>query len=214
MSEKPRATIDQAKAAWEAHPAPSIRSVVAALEEAGLACNVATLQRWRKAGWVLKGKTVSAADAKKLQDKAAKAVADGVKEHGDKVLTRIEVITQEEALMKVRAGELDKITEDSELARQAMRKSLIAQIVLSEQIIRRAALIAEVAPAAVPDIIEALRSPFASTTIVLPIQMPAQPAAGNGDGAKVVDGRVVREPSSSQLAIEAFKQRQRERVPA
>lgn len=212
MSEKPRATIDQAKAAWEAHPKPTIRSVIAALDEAGLTCNLATLQRWRKAGWVRKG--VTAADAKKLQDKASKAVAEGVGRHDKDVLTRIEVITQEEAAMKVRAGDLDKITDDSELARQAMRKSLIAQIILSEQIIRRAALIAEVTPDTVPDIIEALRSPFASTTIVLPIQMPAQPGQPNGDGAKIVDGRIIKEPSTTQVAIESFKQRQRERVPA
>lgn len=194
-----RATIDQAKAAWEAHPDPSLRSVAAVLREVGLDCKVANLQRWHKAGWILKGKTRNEA---KTSESAQAEVAMGVKKQDDATLTRIEAIQAEEAAMKARAEELGKETVDAELARQAMRTSLIAQIVLSEQIIRRAVFLVETKPEDVAKLIEKLKGPAASTTIVMPTEQPAE----NGNGARVVNGRVI-EKSPTQLAIESFEAR-------
>lgn len=207
MSEqqKKRATIDQAKAAWEAHPDPSIRTVCEVLGRNGLVCSIATIQRWHKTGWVLKGKTRLAA---KISQEATAAVKASVERQDDKTLTRLDIIQAEEAEMKARAVELEKVENDSELARKAMRKSLIAQIVLAEQIIRRAVFLVECAPKDASKILEALKGPAASTTIVIP---PREVQQGqNGDGARVVNGHAIHEESPSQLAIAAFKQRQKQ----
>lgn len=206
-----RATPDQAKAAWEAHPAPSVRTVCEALREIGLSCAVATLQRWHKAGWVLKTNG-RRKDHAKAAAKAQEAVAKGVDRQDDKTLTRLEMFAAEEATMKDRAEALGEIEQDSELARQAMRTSLIAQIILSEQIIRRAAFLMEVAPDRAAKLIEALKGPAASTTIVIPPEQSKQ-QGDNGDGAKVVDGRVI-EQSPTAMAISSFKLRRKEGVAA
>lgn len=207
--ERPRATIAQAKAAWEAHPDPSIRTVVAALKEAGLVCSISTLQRWHKAEWALRRDVE--ANKRTTAEEASAKVGENVKKIEEKALSRIEMFEAEEAAMKKLAADLDVIESDSELSRKAMRKSLIAQIVLSEQIIRRAALLVELAPGKVASIMEALKGPAASTTIVIP--QDNAPQGHNGDGARVIDGRVI-EDSPVASAITAFKQRQKQGVPA
>lgn len=212
MSEqsKPKATLDQAKAAWEAHPTPSIRKVMDALEASGLSITLSTMQRWKKSDWAMKGRT-KRTRSKKVTQEAQAAVAEGIERQDARVLTHLERLEREETLTKARADELGKIDQDSELARQAMRTSLIAQIVLAEQITRRAAFLAEVAPDRVAKLLDALKGPAASTTIVLP---SAQTPAMNGDDAKLVDGRVVQAPSETQLAIESFFERERQGVSA
>jgi hypothetical protein len=52
-------------------------------------------------------------------------------------------------------------------------------------------------------IIEALKGPWASATIIIP------PNDSRADDAKVVNGRVLPEKSATQIAIEAFKARNR-----
>lgn len=202
----PRATIDQAKAAWDAHPDPSIRGVVDAMQATGLICAIATLQRWHTAKWKLKKKTHHVAVA----EQAKAAVSEGVKRQDDAVLVRIAAMAAEEAALRARVEELGKIEQDSELARLTIRASMIAQIVLAEQVTRRAADLVERAPGKVGIIIEALKGPASSTTILMP---SAQTPQTGGDGARVVEGRVIEE-SATQLAITAFRSRQKHGVAA
>lgn len=200
----PRATLAQAKAAWEAHPAPSIRKVMDSLELAGLSCSLATMQRWRKAKFELKKRASRQTTAEQARAKVNK----GIEQIEEKALTRIEQLEAEESEMRNLRDTL-LTNSDSELARIAMRESLVAQILLSRQIQRRAVVIVELAPEKAPKMIEALKGPAASTTIVLP---PGE-TSGQGDDAKVVQGRVIEE-SPTQLAIAAFKARQKQGVAA
>jgi hypothetical protein len=177
------------------------------MRENGIECPIANLQRWVKHEFVFRPnarrKPITAKEAKEASASVSKAAKDGEA----KALTRLEVLIAEEAEMKARAEELDKIEQDSELARKAMRKSMIAQIILAEQIIRRAAFIVEAAPDIAAKVMDVLKGPTASTTIVIPPTSEDKPAP-NGDSAKIIDGRVL-EKSPSQMAIEAFKARQR-----
>ena len=52
QAETARATMNDARRAWEAHPNPTLRTVVKALAAQGLSCSVATLGRWHKAAWI------------------------------------------------------------------------------------------------------------------------------------------------------------------
>jgi hypothetical protein len=60
------------------------------------------------------------------------------------------------------------------------------------------------APDKAAKIVEALKGPWASATIIIP------PNDSRADDAKVVDGRVLHEKSATELAIEAFQARMRE----
>jgi hypothetical protein len=216
MSEPRKATIADAKAAWEAFPEgpdKSIRNVIDAMRKAGIECPVANMQRWKKKGWVIKERPTKGRHRKAKIEDASAAVSDGVKQHETKAQTRLEVIAAEEAAMKTRRAELmaDSV-QPSRLQEIANREILTAQILLAEQISRRAAVLVEVAPEIAAKMLAVLTEATRSTTIVIPPEQPASPA--NGDGAKVVDGRVLREPSPTQTAIELFKARQRQGVAA
>jgi len=202
MSErKPRATIDQAKAAWEAHPAPTIRDVVKALDGAGLSCSVATLQRWKAAGWVIKGKTPK-------QD-GTEAVAEGVKRQDNRVLTRQEKFEAYEGELDKLCNELLKDEMKPELAERAVQERHVASILLAKAVQKRAAFIVEVhSPEKVAKLLEALQR-AGTISNEIPIA-----AADAGDGAKVIEGRVLPGPSSTQLAIEAFQARRRTELAA
>ena len=213
MSEQPRkATMAEAKSAWDAFEGKrSIRKVVDALAEQGLKVTVSTLQRWKDADWL----TTNA-------DKRARA-AQTARKTGEKIsaktedmegkLTRLEIIEREEREMKAERERLMHVDMlDSELARLAMRESLVAQIVLARQITRRAAIIAEIAPEIAAKLMDVLKQPAASTTIIIP---PNEVQQGiNGDDAKVVNGRTLPQKSESQLAIEAFRNRRSQEVAA
>lgn len=203
MSEsKPRATIDQAKAAWEAHPDPSIRTVVEALDAAGLACSVATLQRWKAAGWALKSKSKNTG--------ATEAVAEGIKRQDNRVLTRQEAFEAYEKALDDLCGQLLADEMKPQLAERAVQERHVASILLAKAVQKRAAFIVEAhSPEKVAKLLEALqRSGTISNEI--PIGAPD----GNGDGARVIEGRALPAPSASQLAIEAFNARRRQGVAA
>jgi hypothetical protein len=235
-----KATMAEAKAAWDAFEGkPSIRKVVDAMAEKGLKASTANLQRWKKADWITsnlqkisqakrqeqKSKPKTVKPVKRVQspkqstaplnakkaDEASEQVSSATEELESK-LTRLEIIEYEEAEMKAERERLlaDDMS-DSELARTAMRESLVAQIVLARQITRRAAIIAEIAPGIAAKLIEKLKAPAASTTIIL---NPKDEQGQNGDDAKVVDGRVLPQKSESQMAIEAFKARRNHEVAA
>jgi len=201
MSEsKPRATIDQAKAAWESHPAPTVRDVVKALEAAGYACSVATLQRWKAGGWALKTKS-------KNTD-ATEAVAEGVARQDNKVLTRQEKFEAFEKSLDDLCVDLLKDEVKPELAEKAVQERHVAAILLAKAVQKRAAFIVEVhSPEKVAKLLEALQHSGTIKTEI-PVAPPGE-LARNGDDAKVIDGRVLPAPSATTLAIEAFKNRQR-----
>ena len=47
QAETARATMNDARRAWEARPKPTLRAVVQDLAAQGLSCSVETLRRWR-----------------------------------------------------------------------------------------------------------------------------------------------------------------------
>lgn len=225
MSERRNATMADAKAAWDAHPNPSLRGVVKAMKEAGLSITISTLQRWCKAGFAAKVKAppkpsrrvtpkqrkpaAVAASAKE----AAVDVANATKEMEGKALTRLEVIEREEQAM---ADERVKLLDDkinlSQLAETAKRECLIASIVLARQITRRAPVLVEVCPDIAAKALDVLVEATRTTTIVIP-DPPANEPSGNGDGARVVDGTVIAK-SETAIALESFKNRRRAGVAA
>jgi hypothetical protein len=224
MSETSRkATMVEAKQAWDDFPENerSIRKVVAAMKQNGLSCHPSTLQRWKDADWLTghmqrrsrNEQTKRAKSETKKADKASAKVSETLAAQEGK-LTRLEIIEAEEAEMKLEREKLlsDSVL-DSDLARIAMRESLIAQIVIARQITRRASVLLETQPEIAAKLIDALKAPAASTTIVIPPADRPEPN-GNGDDARVVNGRVLPEKSASQLAIESFKNRRSHEVAA
>jgi len=207
MSEKRRATLAEAKAAWDAYPENdrSVRKVVKALADQGLDVAISTLQRWKDAGWA-----VGNIDAAAKAARASAKVSEKIGEHEGKAMTRLEVIAMEEAAMKVRRAELlADGNQTSRLQETAKRELYAAQILLAEQISRRAAVIVEVQPEIAAKILAVLTEATSSTTIIV----PPDEAAANGEGAKVIEGRVL-EPSPTAQAIEAFKARRRQEIAA
>jgi hypothetical protein len=103
----------------------------------------------------------------------------------------------------VDGSEYDELSRQdiNHLGKEAVRQSLIAQILLARHISRHADSIVMGAPDKAAKIIEALKGPWASATIILP------PNDSRADDAKVVDGRVVLEKSATALAIEEFQRR-------
>lgn len=195
-ADRPKATLAQAQAAWNAHPNPSIRNVAKALQDAGLTCSIASVQRWHAAGWTDRRRGPRSPEVmeerarKQRRAKASTVAHDAV----DAVMNLVQGDM-------VRVEALDR-QDDAELVRQATRKELIARIIFSEELAKRAAFLVETSPAKVATIIEALKGAAANTTIVVP------PADSPGDDAKVVNGRSV-EKSATQLAIERFQDRRR-----
>jgi hypothetical protein len=87
------------------------------------------------------------------------------------------------------------------LSQEAVRQSLIAQILLARHVAKHAESIVTEVPDKAAKIVEALKGPWASATIIIP------PNDSRADDAKVVDGRVLPEKSVTQIGIEAFKNR-------
>jgi hypothetical protein len=190
MSEKRRATIEEAKAAWDAYPPTnrSIRVVIKELEKQNLTCNVATLQRWRQTGFTLKKQP-------KIKDpEAVHAAAQRVME---KIAGKHKA--DDELARTMRADQqsiLAAYPNDAELARLAAREKLATQIVLARCISENAGAIALERPGVAIGLFEVLNTPIA------PVVVAAQPG-GNGDDARVVEGTVINK-SESALAIERF----------
>lgn len=230
MSEqiKTRATMAQAQAAWEAHPQPTLRNVMRAMDDAGLTINLATLQRWKKASFVPKEDSRSRGNlnaprapmprerkpkVKLTAEQSAAAsveVAKATKAAESKTLTRLEVIEQEEVAMAAERETLLKEPNLTKLSDTAKRECLIASIALARQITRRAAVLVEICPEIAAKALDVLMEATRSTTIVLP-DAPDQ-SGQNGDGAKVVEGRAIE--SASAVALEQFRARRRTGVPA
>jgi hypothetical protein len=106
----------------------------------------------------------------------------------------------------VDSSEYDELNQQdlNHLGKEAVRQSLIAQILLARHVARHAESIATEAPDKAAKIIEALKGPWASATIIIP------PNDSRADDAKVVDGRVLHEKSATEIAIEEFQARWRE----
>jgi hypothetical protein len=106
----------------------------------------------------------------------------------------------------VDSSEYDELNRQdlSHLAQEAVRQSLIAQILLARHIAKHAESIVMGAPDKAAKITEALKGPWASATIIIP------PNDSRADDAKVVNGRVLPEKSATALAIEEFEARWRE----
>lgn len=183
--EKPLCPMNIAREIWEAHPNPTIRAVAKAIEEAGYSCSISTIQRWRKNGWAIAPRAPGMRRA--VYDKA------------------VEVIVKTDQEVVDAAAELREIKDDNELGRLATRESLIAQILLSREVAKRAHLLAETSPAKVAAIIDALKGESHTMVVMVP------PAPANGDDAKLVNGNTV-EPSASatKLKILEFQKRRRQ----
>src|SRR6516162_9429031 len=166
LTETARATMTDARRAWEAHPKPTLRAVVQVLAAQGLSCSVETLRRWRAAGWI--------------NQQLIPALPD--------------------------SSEYDELNRQDlrHLSQEAVRQSLIAQILLARHVAKHAESIVTEVPDKAAKIVEALKGPWASATIIIP------PNDSRADDAKVVDGRVLPEKSVTQIAIEAFKARLQE----
>lgn len=221
MKKATHSPLSEVKEFWEAWPADKpkpFRTVVKAMHEAGLTISVSTLQRWVDCNWTTghidaRTKAARAERAKKKPAESSEKLSKKTVEHERKV-SRLDSILAEEAEMKAeRERLLSDMKLDSDLAALAMRESLIAQIILARQITRRAAVLMDVAPEVAADLMKVLKGPAASTTIVIPPNEAPSTQSGNGDGARVVDGKVIAK-SESQMAIESFKNRRMQGIAA
>ena len=127
LTETARATMNDARRAWEAHPKPTLRAVVQALAAQGLSCSVETLRRWHKATWIDRQLTPTPVDSSEYDE-----------------LNRQDLRC---------------------LSQEAVRQSLIAQILLARHVGRHAESIATEAPDKAAKILEALKGPWANATI-------------------------------------------------
>ena len=122
LTETARATMNDARRAWEAHPKPTLRAVVQALAAQGLSCSVETLRRWHKATWIDRQLTPTPVDGSEYDE-----------------LNRQDI---------------------NHLGKEAVRQSLIAQILLARHIAKHAESIVMGAPDKAAKIVEALKGPF------------------------------------------------------
>lgn len=200
MSEMRKATLAETRAYWDAYPKEgrSIRSVVKAMAENGLICSIANLQRWVKADWVLRS------HIKKREESLHEATV--------KVVEQIAVHQQRtsEMIAELR-GEMQKVLadhpDDADLSRLAAREKMATQVVLARCIADNAATLVAERPGIAIGLFEVLNVPIA------PMGTAVATGAGNGNDAKVIDGRVIEE-SPTTLAIRAFKQRERQGAAA
>lgn len=202
-----KATIAIAKAAYDANPKISVRNLANLLKGQGHKVSASTIQRWKDHGWVSgEEHRRSRAEA----EAAARLAGAGIEAQEKKIATRLEVIQAEEAAMKTRRAELmeEKAFPLHRLRDIKERETLIAQILLAEQVSRRAAVLVEVQGEVAADILKVLSDANSTTTLVIP---PQPEAPSNGENARVIDGRAV---SPTALAIDAFKVRQRQGVAA
>lgn len=200
MSETRKATMAEARAYWDAYPKEgrSIRSVVKAMAAKNLICSIANLQRWVKADWVLRS------HIKKREESLHEATV--------KVVEQIAVHQERTSkLIAELRGEMQKVLndhpDDADLSRLAAREKMATQVVLARCIADNAATLVAERPGIAIGLFEVLNVPIA------PMGTAVSTGAGNGNDAKVIDGRVIEE-SPTTLAIRAFKQRERQGVAA
>lgn len=200
-------TVAEAKAAWEAHPKPSLNNVIEALHAAGFTgMSKSTLQRWHDKGWPEQQAEahVGAKNARKEAEKAA--AAEVVKEVTEKTLAEIKAeavknAAEEAAFIKELEGKAM-----SEIAELATKESLIAQIVLARRIQTHANMLVGMAPKAAAQMVLALKEKSSNVTLVMPNDVPVAP-----ESPRVVGGRVIEHmasdaaPSPLQAAIREFK---------
>ncbi len=210
MTEKKlKPTVAQAKAAWEAHPKPSLNNVTAALHAAGFTGMVkSTLQRWQKGGWVGQHKP-----GPRPEPPASAEDVAATKEATQKV-TEDETATETKGVADADA-ERTKLAETalSVLAEMAARESLVAQIMMARQIQNRAEQLIKFTPKDAAKLIEALKKEPASNVTVV---MPSKPAE-NGE-MRTVGGNVIehdggeRPLNQFEIALQHFQQERKLQV--
>jgi hypothetical protein len=203
-------TVAEARAAWEAHPKPSLNNVLEALHDAGFTgISKSTLQRWQGSGWTEPSResTTGAKSARRQAEKkeAAKIVEEVTQDLTDKMMAEAKARqAQEDALLT----ELkDKAM--SEIAELATKESLIAQIMLARRIQQHANLLVGTTPKAAANLVLALKEKSSNVTLVMPSDVPVAP-----EGPRVVNGRVIEHmaaeaaPTPLQMAIREFKSKE------
>lgn len=192
-------TVAQAKAAWEAHAAPSLNNVLDVLHAAGFTgMKKSTLQRWKAKGWVEpkpKGRPLSKEAVTTTKEVTQKA-AD------DEDAAEIAAQTADEA-------EARKIAEGAVavLSEAALKESLIAQILLSKRIQRHADKLVRQSPKEAAKLIEALKSEAKNITVVI----PSKPEE---TGPRTVGGNVIEHDAGAramtplQRSIDEFRAQQ------
>lgn len=204
MSEKRRATIAEAKAAWDACPEQdrSVRVVIKAMAEKNLVCAIATLQRWVKSNWTVNVRMRKTKDPEKIYEATVKVVEQiaGYQEQTSKLIAELR-----SEMQKVLADHPD----DAQLARLAAREKMATQVVLARCIADNAATIVAERPGVAIGLFEILNVPITPMGTVVPLGN----GDGNGNDARIIEGRVIEE-SPTTTAIRAFKQRERQGVAA
>lgn len=210
MSERRKATMAEARAAWDAYPKQhrSIRTVVKAMAKKDLICAIATLQRWVKADWVVrphikKTESLYEATVNVVEQIAAHNVVEQISAHQDQTSKLIAELRSE--MQKVLADHPD----DAQLARLAAREKMATQVVLARCIANNAATIVAERPGVAIGLFEILNVPITPMGTVVPLGN----GDGNGNDARIIEGRVIEE-SPTTAAIRAFKQRERQGVAA
>jgi hypothetical protein len=187
-----------ARRAWEAHPKPTLRAVVQALAVQGLSCSVETLRRWKIAGWISKN-----THPHEITETIIKTVAHWENSCPDDIQAQIE---REEANVEQQRETLVKIDNTTlHLTELEIRETLAARIIMTRQISKHAHKLVRFSPEIAAKLLAVLKMPNAPTTVVI----APQNAHPYGNGATVVQGRVVGEKTPTQIAIEAFKNRNR-----
>lgn len=201
MSEKLKPTVAQAKAAWESHTEPSLNNVLAVLHAAGFTGMAkSTLQRWHATQWAEprpRGRPTSAADVDATKEATQKAAA-AEKAAEDKEAGEAEAEVKALADMAL-----------ATLAEAAARESLIAQVLLSRRIQRRAMKLVKFTPKEAADLIEALKkAPASNVTVVMP-QKPDERGEPRTVGGNVIEHDVGHVPMTPlQNAIAEFRAQQ------
>jgi nucleotide-binding universal stress UspA family protein len=204
-------TVAEAKAAWEAHPKPSLNNVIDALHDAGFTgMSKSTLQRWHDKGWV-EPQIEATRGAKNARKEAEKAeAAKIVEEVTEKTLAEMKKEAEAKGAEEVAFIKSLEGKAMSEIAELATKESLIAQIVLARRIQTHANMLVGMAPKAAAQMVLALKEKSSNVTLVMPNDVPMAPE----DGPRLVNGRVIEHmasdapPSPLQAAIREFKSKE------
>lgn len=183
-------TVAQAKAVWDAEIEPTLDKVFVKLHAAGFTgMAFSTLQRWRAGGW--RHHKIPTPE----QATQAKKVMAEVK--GTEPLNSAEP-DDEADLAKLKELALPS------LAELATQEALIAQVMLSRRVQRRADILVTVTPKGAAEIITALKGPTSSVTVIMPDKPVEQPQPVGG---KMIEHDASERPLTPlQSSIREFRQ--------
>lgn len=190
-------TAAQAKAVWDAEIEPTLDKVFVKLHAAGFTgMAFSTLQRWKAKGW--RERKIATSEQAAAAKRVVAEVVDNAQPDGS---------PKPDDALEAEIKQFADITA-ADLAVQDTRESLIARILISKRIQRRATELVQFAPKETAALIEALKGPTSNVTVVIPEKPAAQPQPQPVSGRLIEHDANERPMTPLQASIREFKAQQ------